>query len=94
MPARAAALAALLLCAAQPAASRDWRAPCLTPDFGPDAGEQQQARAMEAAYDCLQTRIEELEQENEAMRLRLSAAERMAREAMALARATAAPPTN
>ena len=82
----AAALTLILLAA--PTSAQDWRAPCVTPDFGlqPDAG--MQAQALSAAFACMQTRIEELEQENAAMRARLGAAEDMARAAMDLARAT------
>lgn len=85
----AAALALILLAA--PATAQDWRAPCVTPDFGlqPDAG--MQAQALAAAFACMQTRIEELEQENAAMRARLGAAEDMAR--AALDRARTAPGT-
>lgn len=85
-----------LLLLAAPVAAEDWRAPCVAPSLGLQTDAQMQARALEAAFACMQMRIEELEQENAAMRARMGAAERLAREAMALIRAAPeeAPATN
>ena len=77
VPFTAAAFALALPAAAQ----TGWGQSCTLPVFAPQPDLAMQAEALNAAFTCLQDRINELEQENAAMRMRMELAERAAQDA-------------